>query len=547
MRNTKAARSAFSLLLIICILAGMLPQSAGAAGAFNDVPAGAWYAQAVYGLVDKGVIQGTGAGRFSPEGRLTRGAFAAMLAKTALAGPEIKQYSFKGPFSDVPQIHWANPYVNWASENGIVGGVGKGRFQPDALLTRQDMAVMVAKFAKATGREMPASSPAASFKDRGSISSYAAASITACQRAGVINGYGDGTFKPRNTATRAEAAVLYARFLEKCAFGRYEIIRKRVNGVPVSAVEFDPHDFSAQLVLAQGRVTGREAPSSIVSRSGAAIAVNAAFFFMDSYIPIGTMVSGGKVLEVDNLFAPAKSAFMIDGAGNCSIEGFATRHKAVLYHKGTTDFSVIEDVGFNQKPMVPDDPTRVIFTRDWGPYLTFSARDAIVVDQYNVVTQVVHGSDVEIPYQGYVIAQRAYRADVGDFFDRAQVGDVVDLKREFVGASTQDIQLSVGVGPCIVKNGQAYGNADTFAAEGFKDPGITVYDARRSCIGIKADGRVVVLTAYTNLASLSKVMLYLGCTDAVNCDGGGSTNLYVGGQWLFGPQSRPLNHMLVFK
>lgn len=545
MKRKKRKSRAVSLLLSLCLLACMLPQSARAAGVFSDIPQGAWYAGAVQALVDKGVIQGTAPNKFSPGGRLTRAAFAAMLAKTALPPAEITQYKFKGPFTDVPPTHWANPYVNWANEAGIVNGVGKGLFKPDALLTRQDMAVMVTKFANATGRAMPAAQPAVSFRDKGSISAYAAASVTACQRAGVITGYGDGTFKPQQTASRAEAAGLYARFLEKCPFGRYEIRRTRVNGVPVSAVEFDPHDFQAQLVLAQGKVTGRESPSSIVSRSGAAIAVNAAFFFMDSYIPIGTMVSGGKVLEVDNLFAPAKSAFVMDSAGNCSIEGFSTQHTAVLYHKDG-GMSVL-DVCFNQKPMVADDPSRVVFTRDWGPYLTFAARDAIVVDQYNVVTQVVHGSDVEIPYHGYVIAQRAYRADVGDFFEKAQVGDVLDLKREFVGASTQDIQLSVGVGPCIVKNGQAYGNAQTYAAEGFKDPSITVYDARRSCIGIKADGRVVIATAYTNLSALSTIMLYLGCRDAVNCDGGGSSNLYVEGRWLYGPQSRPLNHMLVFK
>lgn len=545
MKTRRTKRRAVSLLLSLCLLACMLPQSARAASVFTDIPEGAWYAGAVQGLVDKGIIQGTAPNRFSPNGRLTRAAFAAMLAKTALPPAEIYQYNFKGPFSDVPKSHWANPYVNWASEAGIVGGVGNGLFKPDTLLTRQDMAVMVSKFANATGRTMAATQPTATFQDRSSISSYAAASVTACQRAGVITGYGDGTFKPRQTASRAEAASLYARFLEKCPFGRYEIRRTRVNGVPVSAVEFDPHNFQAQLVLAQGKVTGRESPSSIVSRSGAAIAINAAFFFMDSYIPIGTMVSEGKVLEVDNLFAPAKSAFVMDSAGNCSIEGFSTQHTAVLYHQDGT--SSVLDVGFNQKPMVPTDPSRIIFTRDWGPYLTFEARDAIIVDQYNMVTRIVHGSDVEIPYQGYVIAQRAYRADVGDFFDSARIGDVVDIKREFVGASTQDIQLSVGVGPCIVKNGRAYGNANTYAAEGFKDPGITVYNARRSCIGIKADGKVVLLTAYTTLSTLSTIMLYMGCTDAVNCDGGGSSNLYVDGRWLYGPQSRPLNHMLVFK
>ena len=445
----------------------------------------------------------------------------------------------------MPQGHWANPYINWAVESGVVKGRGDGTFGPDSPVSRQDLAVMVANFSKATGRKMKAVNPAMSFSDGWKISSYAAASVSACQRAGILNGYTDRTFRPTQTANRAEAASLYARFLNKCNTERYEIVQKRVNGVPVRAVVFDPHSFSSSVMLAQNKITGREGPGSLVSRSGAVIAVNAAFFYMDSYIPIGTMISGGKVLTVDNLFAPAKSAFVMDSRGNCSIENFATRHRAVLH--SAQGEAALENVGFNQKPMVPQDATRVVFTKDFGTSLTFTARDAVVVSSGGFITQVLHNTDVNIPSDGYVLAQRSRRASADAFFDTAQVGDRVDLQRSYEGASTQDIKLSIGLGPRIVKNGMVYGNADTYRAEGFKDPGITVYNARRACIGIKQDGKIMLLTANTNLSSLSKIMVSLGCRDAVNCDGGGSTNLFVDGQWLYGPQERKLNHMLVFK
>lgn len=535
---------------LCALLCGLLLFSAApvqAAGFFFDVPPTAWYATDVLTLVNKGVIQGTGPNQFSPDVPLSRGAFVTMLCKTMLSQAEIREYNFQGQFSDVPQGHWANPCVNWAAESGVVNGRGDGTFGPDAPVSRQDMAVMLMNFIRSTGRQLPAVNAAQDFSDGWRISGYARDSVSVCQQAGVINGYSDGSFAPQQTASRAEAAAMYARFLERHTPGRYEVIHTRKNGVAVQAVEFDPHDFSASVALGYGVLTGRESPASFVSRTGAVIAVNAAFFLMDSYVPLGTMVSDGRVLIVDNQFAPAKSAFVIDGNGNCSIEGFATRHRAVL-HRADGGESVVENIVVNQKPGMEWDSTRVMFTRDWGQNLTFAAADAVVVGPDGVVKEVLHGTDVSIPAQGYVLQQRARPGEGGgDFFETVQVGDTVEMQRTYEGASTQDIRLSIGLGPRIVKNGAVYGDANTYAAEGFKDPGITVYSARRSCIGIKGDGKVMLLTANANLNTLANILVSMGCQDAVNCDGGGSTNLYVDGRWLYGPQSRPLNQMLIFK
>ncbi len=531
---------------LLCFLLVFLSVPAQAAGFFSDVPPTAWYATDVLSLVNRGVIQGTGPNKFSPDATLSRGAFVTMLCKTMLTAQEIKQYDFQGEFSDVGPRHWSNPYVNWAAESGVVNGRGDGTFGPDAPVSRQDMAVMVTNLLRATGRNLPAVNTPARFTDSGRISPYAAQSVSQCQQAGVINGFTDGSFGPLRTASRAEAAAVYARFLDRWVSGRYDIINKRVNGVAVRAVEFDPHQFSASVELGNGTVTGRESPASFVNRTGATFAVNAAFFLMDSYVPLGTMVSDGRVLIVDNTYAPDKSAFVIDGSGNCSIQSFATRHTAIL-RPGLEDQVVLEHIVVNQKPSETDS-TRVMFTRDWGTSLGFAASDAVVVDAGGTVTQVLHGEDAAIPAGGYVLLQRIPPWTGDDpFFPTVQVGDTIQMQRYFEGASTQDIALSIGLGPRIVKNGAVYGNADTYAAEGFRDPSITVYSARRSCIGIKNDGKVLLLTANANLTDLAKTMVALGCRDAVNCDGGGSTNLYVDGQWLYGPQERLLNQMLIFK
>ncbi len=540
-------KKVLSVLLSFLLLLPAASMPAGAAGFFSDVPPTAWYASDILSLVDRGVLQGTGPGKFSPNAALSRGAFVTMLCKTMLTQSEIRQYDFQGPFSDIGRGHWSNPYVNWASEAGVVNGRGDGTFGPDDPVSRQDMAVMVTNLLKATGRKLPAVTAPAAFTDSRKISSYARDSVSKCQQAGVINGFTDGSFGPLLTASRAEAAAVYARFLNRWAAGRYDIIHKRVNGVAVRAVEFDPHDFAPSVALANGVVTGRESPASFVSRTGATIAVNAAFFMMDSYVPLGTMVSGGRVLIVDNQFAPDKSAFVIDGSGNASVQAFATRHTAILRRAGGEEDVAVENIVVNQKPSSTDS-TRVIFTRDWGTSLGFSVSDAIVVGGSGAVIQVLHDTDTAIPADGFVLIQRIPPwTGESELFETAQPGDSLEILRTFEGASTQDIQVSVGLGPRIVKNGAVYGNSATYAAEGFKDPGITVYEARRSCIGVKKDGRVLLLTASANLSSLSKVMVAMGCQDAVNCDGGGSTNLYVDGQWLYGPQSRLLDQMLIFK
>ena len=146
-----------------------------------------------------------------------------------------------------------------------------------------------------------------------------------------------------------------------------------------------------------------------------------------------------------------------------------------------------------------------------------------------------------------MLAQRSRRKYEGEFFDSCALGAVLDIERVFEGAGSQDIQISIGAGPRIVKDKAVYGGLSTYQAEGYTDPGFTTYEALRVCFGIKADGSLVICTAYATLAQMSKIMVSFGCTDAINFDGGGSANLYVDGQWLRGPQDRPLNSTLIFK
>ena len=106
------------------------------------------------------------------------------------------------------------PYIEWATQNKIVQGIGGGQFGPMNAITRQDMAVMMVNYAKATGYILPVSRQAVTFADNAQISSYAADAVKAIQQTGVIVGKDNNRFDPKGNATRGEAATILRRFVE---------------------------------------------------------------------------------------------------------------------------------------------------------------------------------------------------------------------------------------------------------------------------------------------------------------------------------------------
>ena len=545
----KAVKQLVCLALCGALLLAGIPLGAQAA-TFRDVPASSWYYRAVSHLADQGIVAGTGGGNFSPGSTLTRGQFVTMLAKSTLSQSDVSQYHFRGSFSDVGTSHWANPYVNWAVETGVADGYEDGTFRPDRTVTRQEVAVMVRNFARSVGRQFPDDHGSVTFRDQGKIASWAEEAVALCQQAGVISGDDNRNFRPTGRATRAEAASIVYNFLENCETGRYSIVQKRINGVPVRAVAFNPVDYDAGLVLAQDMVDGRESAPSLVERTGASIAVNGAFFNMDDYTPLGTLIGDGRVFTVDNKYAPQKAALVMAPSGEFFVESFSTQFTARLIDSSGSQVAEFESVGVNKWPSSSSDATRLLMTRDWGTNLNFYTRDAIVVDANGTVTaKYTYAENVSIPEGGFVLCQRARRQYEGNFFDSCQVGMTIQVERQFIRQDGSqlpyDPEISIGAGPRIVKGGQVYGGYSTYRDEGFDDS-VTSGATARVAAGIRSNGTMVLVQANTNLPALSEIMLYFGCQDAVNFDGGGSVNLYVDGYWLYGPQSRPLNNMLYF-
>lgn len=180
---------------------------------FTDVAEDAWYHDYVYDLVYRGVVNGMTATTYEPEGKLTRAQFVKLLACSLADAETLKTYEGKHPFKD-SEGHWAETYIAWAKDKGIVEGVSATEFDPEAPITREQMATIFGRYALKQGIELPKdAAPAESFPDADKISEYAREFVELMRIAGILNGYEDGTFRPQGNATRAEAAKLFSLFL----------------------------------------------------------------------------------------------------------------------------------------------------------------------------------------------------------------------------------------------------------------------------------------------------------------------------------------------
>ena len=177
---------------------------------FTDIT-GHWAADNIIFAASRGLLAGTGNNQFSPNTGMTRGMFVTALGRLAGIDPE----SYKtGKFTDVKADAYYAPYVNWAAEKGIVSGTSATTFSPDTNITREQMAVIMAGYAKKMGYDLPVVHEAVTFADNAQISSWAAKEVKAMQQAGIMAGKGGNRFDPKGTATRAEVATVLRRFVE---------------------------------------------------------------------------------------------------------------------------------------------------------------------------------------------------------------------------------------------------------------------------------------------------------------------------------------------
>jgi hypothetical protein len=177
---------------------------------FTDITEKHWAYEYIKYVVENGIFNGTSETTFGPGVAMDRGMFVTVLGR--LAGIDAAVYT-STPFTDVKATAYYAPYAAWASENGIVEGIGGGLFAPANQITRQEMATMLNRYVS-FAKIMLESTPRAAFADDAEIAAWAKDGVYALAFAGLINGVGDDNYAPTKTATRAEVATLLARFVQ---------------------------------------------------------------------------------------------------------------------------------------------------------------------------------------------------------------------------------------------------------------------------------------------------------------------------------------------
>lgn len=178
------------------------PENISVTTVFSDISNYIWAENAITSLYEKGVISGKAEGKFCPADKVTREEIVKMICDAFGIAPKNDVSIFKDA-----KGKWFEGYVNAAYEKNIINGIDEENFGTGKAATREDIAVIFARTVGADGEgEL-------TFGDSAQVSKYAHNAIFALNQKGVISGYPDGSFRPKNSMTRAEAAVVIYNLL----------------------------------------------------------------------------------------------------------------------------------------------------------------------------------------------------------------------------------------------------------------------------------------------------------------------------------------------
>lgn len=176
---------------------------------FRDLDTTKWYHEAIDTMLREGLMNGTGNGLFEPNGTLTR----AMLVTILWRSEGKPAASDQTSFTDVPAGAYYAEAVRWAAANGVVKGVSSTEFGPSKNITRQELVTILWRLAAKKGLNTSnAGLTVPEFADRSQIAAWAAEAMSwGCTR-GILTGKSANRVDPTGTATRAEAAAMIVRF-----------------------------------------------------------------------------------------------------------------------------------------------------------------------------------------------------------------------------------------------------------------------------------------------------------------------------------------------
>lgn len=170
------------------------------------MPANYWASGAITQLACAGIVNGFPDGAFAPNGPVTRAQFTKMLVLALGLHP----VAGTRPFADVPAGAWFAPDVTAAKQAGILQGLTPTTFGPNLEVTREEMAVMVAR-----ALALKTTTATLEFSDASQIAAWALPGVKATVAAGLMQGFPDGRFAPGSNATRAQAAEVIASLLQR--------------------------------------------------------------------------------------------------------------------------------------------------------------------------------------------------------------------------------------------------------------------------------------------------------------------------------------------
>ena len=208
-----------SLALALCLVCSLLPGTALAAGEnpFTDVPASHWAHDDITYVYENDLMNGTDGSLFSPESTTTRAQVVTVLYR--LAGQPAADW--ENPFWDVPASAWFHDAVTWAWENDITGGVSSTHFGAGNAVTREQLAAFLYRYAQDQGYDTSARADLSGYSDAGLVSSYATEALSWANATGLITGTTGTTLSPKGSATRAQVATILSRFCQDGIPGGY--------------------------------------------------------------------------------------------------------------------------------------------------------------------------------------------------------------------------------------------------------------------------------------------------------------------------------------
>ena len=206
-RKTASAAPAAASAYTDCRRDGSCPMAR-----FSDLDRSAWYHDGIHYALSHGIMNGVGAGRFDPDAPASRAMIVTILWRWAGEPAGASRMTF----ADVSAGAWYAKAVRWAVSAGIAEGYSAGRFGPDRAVSREQLSVMLYRYAKYRGEDAAAgrADSLARYTDAGAVSDWAVSAMRWAVDAGLIGGVSDSRLSPGSTAGRAQTAVILMRYTQ---------------------------------------------------------------------------------------------------------------------------------------------------------------------------------------------------------------------------------------------------------------------------------------------------------------------------------------------